>query len=110
VRVVSPDVIYRYLKFRSRRGYVRGSTVCRHLRLPFQLLRGFDDLLGLGSIGPAGDKFPKARHRWLRYARRNFYMADFRYFFKWNGRIYCYSQRTLRKGKFTPRKKGLHHD
>lgn len=100
---MTEHIVFRYLKFRSKRGFVRGTAICRHLRIPAPRLIELNGHCGVGSFGPA-DHNPKARHLWRRYAKRNVYMADFRYFFECDGRYHCVRQRELRNGRLPPRR------
>lgn len=98
--------VFRFLKLHGvRRGFIRGTTVCRQLGIPLNKLQEFDYITGVGSIGPAFNKPPKRWQAWGRYARTNGYGADFRFFFMDNvGRPYCLKDRPLRKGCGIPRK------
>jgi len=96
--MINENKVYRYLKLRSRRnGFIRGTTVCRHLNIRFKDLKKLDDINGIGSIGVAAYEMKTREAR--RYAKRNAYCADFRGMFRLNDRIYCIKQKKIRKGK-----------
>jgi hypothetical protein len=95
-------VVFRYLRFRSASRIIRGTSICKHLRIPLHRLRELDDMEGVASNGPV-DYFPKRRQLAIRHAKRNGFSADFRFFFEYEGRYHCTKPRPLRKRCWPPR-------
>ncbi len=104
-------VIYRFIKLRCKRGWVSGISICKQLSIPLQQLKALDNIGGIGSIGPCADGPMKRLESWMRYAKYNSYHADFRYFFRYRGRLYCFKERPFRKGIWTkPRTKRTYRE
>ena len=95
-------VIYRYIKFKCKRGWVRGTSICKQLRIPLQELQQLDYVKGVGSIGPCSLAKMKRNSDWVMYAKCNDYMASSRYLFTSKKRkFYMIKGRPFRNGVYT---------
>jgi hypothetical protein len=89
--------IYRYLRFKHK--FVRGTVLCRNLRLPLTRLKALNDVRGVGSFGPCTRReLPP-----VRYAKYNGFCADFIAFFELGGKYLVRKERPLREGCRSPK-------
>lgn len=89
--------IYRYLRFKHK--FVRGTVLCRNLRLRLARLKMLDDVKGIGSFGPCTRRELSP----VRCAKYNAFCANFIAFFELGGKYFVRKEKTLRKGCRSPK-------
>jgi len=88
--------IYRYLRFKKR--FVIGTRLCLALGISHADLKALDRVRGVGSMGPIYSE----RLSPIRYAKRNYFCADFIAFFELGGKYYCRKDQPLVRGRRVP--------
>lgn len=91
--------IYRFLKFKAH--FIRGTKLCRAMKIPHMRLKALDNVNGIGSFGPCTRR-PLSP---IRYAKCNAFSADFIAFFRLGEKYHCIKGRQIMRGRRNPRSK-----